>query len=126
MVVERIYIGGLDPPRLCAKDVLDRLESIVELGTVEDRDKSFVHFTAEAKEPNVSALEAISKQYHNVKWKGCRLAVAAARPHFLERLQEEIRQRTENKEKGQEDDNSAEKNAREVRRASDKNRRTKR
>ena len=104
MSVERIYIGGLDPPRLSAKDVMNRLESLddIELGstvTKQDDDdenhKSFFHLTAISKKPTASALEIISKKYHNVKWKGCKLAVEAARPHFLERLEEERRKRTE-------------------------------
>ena len=110
MSVERIYIGGLDPPRLSAKDVMNRLESLddIELGstvTKQDDDdenhKSFFHLTAISKKPTASALEIISKKYHNVKWKGCKLAVEAARPHFLERLEEERRKRTEQNQRQQ-------------------------
>jgi len=36
---------------------------------------------------NDSPLHVISKQYHNVKWKGCKLQVALAKLHFLQKLQ---------------------------------------
>lgn len=42
---------------------------------------------------SVSALELLAKQYNNTKWKGCLLRVEAAKPHFLERLEQEREQR---------------------------------
>jgi hypothetical protein len=101
MSVERIYIGGLDPPRLKGSEILSRLQSLSDVeiqSVIANEDKTFVHLTAVSK-GEASALEIISKAYHNVKWKGCKLSVATARPHFLERLAEEIRQRQEGKEK---------------------------
>lgn len=101
--MERIYLGGLDPPRLTAQHVVARLKDMpVEIENIEDHpDKSFCHLTARSTEPTSSktALEIISSRYHNVKWKGCRLQVQAARPHFLQRLEEERKLRREQKEK---------------------------
>eukprot|EP00536_Pseudo-nitzschia_multiseries_P012869 jgi/Psemu1/33319/gm1.33319_g len=115
-VKERIYIGGLNPPRLSAKDIFRRLQSLnqieIESASIvdngkdddsssdeyitEDDNKPYLHITAVSKHDSDSALSIISKQYHNVKWKGCKLVVEKARPHFLERLEEERRQiRTE-------------------------------
>ena len=48
----------------------------------------------------MTALEVVSKQYNNVKWKGCKLRVQAAKPHFLERLQEERHEREERQSLG--------------------------
>jgi hypothetical protein len=101
MSVERIYIGGLEPPRLKGSEILSRLKSLSDVeiqSVIADEDKTFVHLTAVSK-GDASALQIISKAYHNVKWKGCRIMVASAKPHFLERLAEEIRQRQEGKEK---------------------------
>jgi hypothetical protein len=36
-----------------------------------------------------SALELLAKQYNGVKWMGCNIRVEPARPHFLQRLEEE-------------------------------------
>lgn len=110
---ERIYIGGLDPARLTVRETIERLQS--SLLTVNDpndvgaafgiRDlhegPSYVQFTAVPIHNNPSdgipaqrtPLEAVAKLLHNVKWKGCKLKVQAARPHFLHRLTEEIRVR---------------------------------
>jgi hypothetical protein len=113
---ERIYIGGLDPPRLKASDVIQRLKvldieileptfpnsvgagsDVVDSDTDNDDDggvnsKCFFHLMAISKQDEVSALDLIAKTYHNVKWKGCKLIVQAARPNFLERLVEERQQ----------------------------------
>jgi len=40
-----------------------------------------------------SALDILSKQYNSVKWKGCQLRVEYAKPHFLQRLQDERQER---------------------------------
>jgi hypothetical protein len=114
---ERIYIGGLDPPRLCASDVLKRIQAIDQIEIINESSSSssssssspnneekknsneiiekkpYLHITARSKNESSSALDIIVKQYHNVKWKGCKLSVEAAKPHFLERLEEERRQR---------------------------------
>lgn len=42
----------------------------------------------------LSPFDKVSKLFHNVKWKGCKLKVELAKPHFLQRLREEIQQRT--------------------------------
>ena len=106
MAQERIYIGGLNPPRLSGRDILRRLKSIdtVEINSSsiakEDDDasendyfesggKPYLHITATSKDESISALSIIQKQYHNVKWKGCKLVVELAKPHFLDRLQQE-------------------------------------
>ncbi|KAG7369623.1 hypothetical protein IV203_027369 [Nitzschia inconspicua] len=109
---ERIYIGGLDPPRLTASDILQRLKSmeqIVEIQSIDDHrldEKPYLHFQAICKDSDLRALDVIAKQYHNVKWKGCKLAVEAAKPHFLQRLEEERRRRVpENDRNLAEDDN---------------------
>jgi hypothetical protein len=104
MLGERIYIGGLHPKKVTASDVVDRLKSLdgVEIGSIVDTNKFFVHLTAISKTPDSSALEVISKKYHNVKWKGCKLEVLAARPSFMERLEEERRQRAEQELKKEE------------------------
>jgi len=112
-IKERLYIGGLDPPRLSGTDVLRRLKAVqgIEIETVtccnnqdiddddsyvnENDNKPYLHVTAVSKDEDSTALSIISKQYHNVKWKGCKLVVEAAKPHFLERLREERKVRDE-------------------------------
>ena len=120
-IKERIYIGGLDPPRLSSTDVLRRLKAVkgieIESATCcnnnkdndddddDDSDddsyingndnKPYLHVTAISKDEDLTALSIITKQYHNVKWKGCKLVVEAAKPHFLERLREERKVRDE-------------------------------
>lgn len=95
---ERIYIGGLNPPRLTAKEVAARLESVdgVEICSKDlvGGDKKFFYVNAISTD-KISALDKISKQYNNVIWKQCKLVVQAARPHFLERLEQERQQREE-------------------------------
>ena len=114
MSQERIYIGGLNPPRLSGRDILRRLKSLdaVEINSSsiakEDDDasendyfesggKPYLHITATSKDESLSALSIIQKQYHNVKWKGCKLVVELAKPHFLDRLQQERIDREERK-----------------------------
>lgn len=93
MTVERIYIGGLDPPRLSGKDIVARLKPLnIEVKTVEDKEKCYIHLTAKSL-GDESALSIISQKYNNVKWKGCRLSVAEAKPHFLQRLEMERQER---------------------------------
>ncbi|KAL3928384.1 MAG: hypothetical protein SGBAC_012677 [Bacillariaceae sp.] len=99
MNVERIYIGGLDPPRLSGKDVIARLKSLdIEIHSIVDKEnKCFIHLTATSS-GDQSALSIISQKYNNVKWKGCRLSVAEARPHLLQRLEMERQERAEREE----------------------------
>ncbi|KAL7554635.1 hypothetical protein ACHAWF_018137 [Thalassiosira exigua] len=52
--------------------------------------------------PVVSALDLLAKQYNGVKWKGCRMRVEKAKPHFLKRLEEERELRAEVNERGDE------------------------
>ena len=47
-------------------------------------------------------FELISKQYHNVKWKGCSIQVELAKLHFLQRLEMERKEAREEKEKEEE------------------------
>jgi hypothetical protein len=134
-IMERIYIGGLQPPHLTVDNLLERLEqslgSVVELVVVgdDDDDKNkddknkgptilrstacYVHLQARVRKSpqqqeeeeeeraqqgnnnnNKSALEHIARMYHNVTWKGCKLKVEAAKPHFLQRLQQERQERS--------------------------------
>ncbi|KAL9186969.1 hypothetical protein ACHAXT_010689 [Thalassiosira profunda] len=102
---ERIYIGGLDPARGLTVDlVASRLRAVrgVDVLAIDDGHRStvidadgdavdtrnFFYLEARATDEK-SALDAIAKQYHGAKWKGCQLRVEAARPHFLQRLEEE-------------------------------------
>lgn len=106
---ERIYIGGLNPPRLTVQDLLSRLKdslgSVIEIlpdtstKSLLDNDTAcYVHLKVKVKDTNdkKSALEHIAKLYHNSTWKGCKLRVEAARPHFLDRLKQEIQDRKAN------------------------------
>jgi hypothetical protein len=106
-VGERIYIGGLNPPRLSGRDILGRLKSLnqieIESSSIvdnandgsetddsdDDDNRPYLHVTVISKHDSDSALSIIHKQYHNVKWKGCKLVVEVAKPHFLERLEQE-------------------------------------
>ena len=94
--MERIYIGGLDPPRLTAEEVVSRLERIagvdIRSKDLVGNEKSFFYVNAVSGN-EISALDKIAKQYNNVTWKRCKLVVQAARPHFLERLAKERLQR---------------------------------
>ena len=95
--VERIYVGGVDPPRLTVEELLSRIASDVK-DTVELQDMAissiYCHFNATSLQPGVSALETIRKLYNNVKWKGCKIKVEAAKPHYLERLVKERDERS--------------------------------
>jgi len=116
-MIERIYIGGLDPPRLTAQDVLGRLPKgtttmntpTVEIQSIECHpDKPYCHVTAtmgnsdssSSSSPPIStdtssAFQILFKTFNNVKWKGCRLTVQMAKPRFLDRLRQEIEERQE-------------------------------
>jgi hypothetical protein len=94
--VERIYVGGVDPLRLTVEEVIHRIAADVK-DKVEFQDMClssiYCHFNATSLLPGVSALETIRKLYHNVKWKGCKLKVEAAKPHYLDRLAKERAER---------------------------------
>jgi len=106
----RIYVGGMDPIRgLTAKDVLRRLESRLDQekqdssGSIQIKDlhmgDCYFQFTAVCNKDNEeSPLATIKPWFHNVTWKGCKLRVEEARPHFLQRLQSEIQARRKSKE----------------------------
>ena len=86
---ERIYIGGLDPPRMMVLEVASHLDSIagvqIHSKYLVSDDKTFFFINAVMEEG--SALEKIANQYNNVTWKQCKLVMqAAAQPHLLERL----------------------------------------
>jgi len=110
---QRIYIGGLNPSKLTVEMVLERIRQlssssppIIELLQVDDLrshlrpcyqdTRTYFFITARSiyttKTPSdknhhkETALEVLSKMFHNVKWKGCTLQLHLARPHFLERL----------------------------------------
>ena len=101
--VERLYIGGLNPPKLTVDDVTKRLKSLseIEILSMDDGSNSqkqmrtFLFLDAKLKlsfknrETGLSAFDIISSQYHNVRWKGCRLIVEKARLPFLQRLEQE-------------------------------------
>lgn len=99
--LERIYVGGVDPPRLTVEEVLSRIASDVK-DKVELQNISissiYCHFNAISLQPGVSALDTIRKLYNNVKWKGCKIKVEAAKPHYLERLAKERAERSESPE----------------------------
>ncbi|GAX12041.1 hypothetical protein FisN_8Lh141 [Fistulifera solaris] len=94
--VERIYVGGVDPPRLTVEEVMHRIAADVK-DKVELQDmclsSTYCHFNAISLQSGVSALETIRKLYNNVKWKGCKLKVEAAKPHYLDRLAKERAER---------------------------------
>ena len=111
--VERIYIGGIDPERLSVEAVADRLARLdgVDLVSVDDTSTSrpdgscfvrsgrtFFYLNARTTTEGVTALAVLRKAYNNVKWKGSTIRVEKARPHFLERLQEERNERGRKKE----------------------------
>eukprot|EP00977_Amphora_coffeiformis_P025432 scaffold19787_cov196-Amphora_coffeaeformis.AAC.1 len=104
--VERIYIGGLDPDRLSIREILDRFPAHVKIEALShpDTNPCYCHLSAyllrqdndkgkNAKE-EASALGVLQKLFHNVKWKGCKLQVQGAKPHFMQRLQAERKERT--------------------------------
>jgi hypothetical protein len=99
MTVERVYIGGLDPSRLTAQEIMDRLQTDVQ-NQVELREisvskgsVSYCHFGAVSLQNDRTALEILRKLYNNVKWKGCKIKVEEAKPHFLERLAKQHQER---------------------------------
>lgn len=102
--IERIYIGGMDPDRLTIQEVLDRIPTdAIRIESISHPDVNpfYCHVSAVLKKESSSsssssssptcALEVVQKLLGNVKWKGCKLQVQAARPHFLERLEAERR-----------------------------------
>jgi hypothetical protein len=97
-VNDRIYLGGIDPLHgLTVSDVLERLQARVSSEGIVLQDvhqgRCYVQFKAVAvrdySTSNPTPLEKIKSWFHNVTWKGCKLVVEKARPHLLQRLQEE-------------------------------------
>jgi hypothetical protein len=97
---ERIYIGGLHPQRLTLDEVLTRFpaEIVVERPS-KNVDPRYAHLTVTATTATAATaaaattpktpLSTLQSLFHNVKWKGCKLIVQAAKPHFLTRLSAE-------------------------------------
>ncbi len=117
---QRIFIGGLDPPNLTVEMVQKRIKASFEerfdllsfdnnrapkrLDMWGEDSRTFFFLTAKLKsseEQMITPLEIISKQYHNVTWKGCSLQVEPAKLHFLQRLKIE---RMEAKEEEEEEE----------------------
>ena len=109
--VQRIYIGGIQPPALTVEMVQTRLQSTlsnkIEFVSL-DKSKSYTNHwgedtqtfffvTARSKMNNgdeendnvTPPIDIVSQQYNNVKWKGCTLRVEKAKLHFLQRLEVE-------------------------------------
>jgi len=125
---QRVYIGGLNPARLTVADITKRLNNIPEIQVLNIDDGSsnqtqhsrtflFVDVclnvnhlcslksnssSASSSSSPLSAYDILSSHYHNVKWKGCRLSVEMARPHFLQRLAQEQEQRLQTQNQTQE------------------------
>jgi len=115
--IQRIYIGGLDQDRLPAQQIIERLKQTQGIHVVSSDYKpsdSFMFIDVVACSNGAEdddglcnlgnqrkPLEIISAMYNNVRWKGCRLKVEAAKPHFLQKLANEIQQRNEVKQQEQ-------------------------
>ena len=104
---QRIYIGGIDPSRgLTVSEVWERLEAKLTnpgggIPTLHWSDlycgKCCLQVTVTSDDIENSPIKIVQSSFHNVMWKGCKLRVDEARPHFLQRLEEErnLRQRNE-------------------------------
>jgi hypothetical protein len=108
---QRIYLGGIDPARgLTTEEVLQRLRARLQqhhpssIDTVAPKFQlqdlhvgtCYLQFSIQNTSPDdeeEDALATVKKWFHNVTWKGCKLRVEPARPHFLQRLKTEIEQR---------------------------------
>jgi hypothetical protein len=114
---QRIYVGGIDPNRgLTVAEVWQRLEAklshsahpplappnsshgaaVRPLTTTMSwydvhQGRCYLQFTAmmASKNNDANPLGIIKSWFHNVTWKGCKLIVQEARPHLLQRLQDE-------------------------------------
>uniref|UniRef100_A0A7S3Q2F1 RRM domain-containing protein n=1 Tax=Chaetoceros debilis TaxID=122233 RepID=A0A7S3Q2F1_9STRA len=109
--LQRIYVGGIQPPKLTIEIVQKRLESTLsdnvnfisfDKNKSDEDTQTFFFLTARSKDgKKQSALDIISKQYNNVKWKGSKIRVEKAKLHFLQRLEverEEEKIRKQNEE----------------------------
>ena len=120
-MTQRIWIGGLDPPKLTTEMVQKRIQATfqdkLDFSFVDDiKNKKYINpwgedtrnyffLTAKSKDSmstsndeqqhSLSPHELIAKQYHNVKWKGCQLQVQLAKLHFLQRLELERKETME-------------------------------
>lgn len=110
--MERIYIGGIQPPVLTVKIVQERLiKTLPQISFLSfDQSKSYknawgedtqtfffatIQYKDKHNDTDVSPLDIVAKQYNNVKWKGCTLRVEKAKLHFLKRLELERQQAKE-------------------------------
>ena len=115
--IQRIYIGGIQPPTLTVEMVQKRLEStlsnqidflsfdIQKSTNAWGEDAQTFFFATVQSRPVVSSssssqdnaaddalllpppIDVITKQYNNVKWKGCTLRIQKAKLHLLQRLE---------------------------------------
>jgi hypothetical protein len=102
---QRIYLGGIDPSRgLTVVEVWERLQAKLEDATTQQKMKwsdlhlgrCFLQLTVTAAtEGAPPPLTVIKSWFHNVTWKACKLVVEEARPHFLQRLQDERTSRSQ-------------------------------
>ena len=113
-MVERVYIGGIDPDKLPRSLVVNRIKSLrgIEVKDVdiprENSDYFFVNLTlakelervadedgsssSELSEPKpektqTTATEILIQKYNNTKWRGCKIRVEAAQISFMQRLE---------------------------------------
>jgi hypothetical protein len=90
---QRIYVGGIDPHRgLTVAEVWARLQArLLEEGmpwSERHEGRCYLQCTVATK-ATTSPLTLIKSWFHHVTWKGCKLVVEEARPHFLLRLHDE-------------------------------------
>jgi len=85
-----------------SRAIYNTKRKIVGEGVVDNRNFFYLRASPSSdlkSSRSASALELLAKQYNNTTWKGCKLRVEAAKPHFLERLEQEREQRRIDEEK---------------------------
>ena len=106
--LHRIYVGGINPPKLTVETVEQRMKSTlgnrIEFVSFDHSqgkgsewgEDSRTFFFVSARGPKigdeetaVNPTDLLVKEYHNVKWKGCTLKVEPAKLSFLDRLKVE-------------------------------------
>jgi hypothetical protein len=119
--VHKIYIGGIEPPKLTVDTVEKRIKSTlgdrIEFVSIDhckaktnawgEDSRKFFFLTARVRENGDTATTSdptglLAKEYHNVKWKGCTLKVEPAKLSFLDRLEVERQDAIEEKLKKEE------------------------